>query len=282
MKSWPPGGIYLCLDAKDFHERALEIGRGIGDLRLEANAYNGLAGVASRLGEYANARDLGERGLQISREIADQQVEGIALAALGWVDDRLGEGIPACDRYRQALGILAKISDRHLEGLVLTRLGRALVGLERFAEAADPFEKALKIRENLGQHGLAMEPLAGLSCTYLGQGELAKALIEVEKIYSFLPTAKSRTDEKHSLCGVDDPLWIYWTCYRVFNAGQDPRATDSLSAAYELLTEWAGRFAALDQQRLFKENVAVHREILNAWSSLSDSQKTSERLADPE
>jgi hypothetical protein len=45
----------------------------------------------------------------------------------------------------------------------------------------------------------------------------------------------------------------------------DPRAQDILRAAYHLLQEWAARISDEEMRRSFLENVAAHREIIEAW-----------------
>jgi len=71
-----------------------------------------------------------------------------------------------------------------------------------------------------------------------------------------------------TLDGTIEPLRVYLTCYRVLRANEDPRAGEVLSAAHRLLQERAARIDDEQLRRSFLENVAAHREIIEAWEAL--------------
>ena len=61
--------------------------------------------------------------------------------------------------------------------------------------------------------------------------------------------------------GTSDPLWIYFTCFRVLKANGDHRAAGILSSAFELLQAQASKIEDVDLQFSFLNNVKVNREI---------------------
>jgi hypothetical protein len=75
-----------------------------------------------------------------------------------------------------------------------------------------------------------------------------------------------------ALEGTLGALRIYSTCYRVLSANGDPRAGETLDAAYHLLQERAATIEDEDLRRSYLENVPHHREIIALW-------KTQDRLS---
>jgi hypothetical protein len=57
------------------------------------------------------------------------------------------------------------------------------------------------------------------------------------------------------------PFRVYLTCYRVLQAGHDPRAGEVLETAHRLLHERAAKIEDERLRRSFLEQVPAHREI---------------------
>jgi ADP-ribose pyrophosphatase YjhB (NUDIX family) len=55
------------------------------------------------------------------------------------------------------------------------------------------------------------------------------------------------------------------TCYRVLGADQDPRAEELLKTAHGLLQEQAAKITDEQLRHSFLENVATHRELVQAF-----------------
>src|SRR5262245_39415870 len=136
---------------------------------------------------------------------------------------------------------------RREEGLALTSLGHALAGLNHHTEAAQSYQQALSLQRELGQHNLAMEPLAGLARVALAQGQLASARQYVEEILRHLETG--------NLEGADEPFRVYLTCFRALQAHDDPRAPGILHMAHRLLQSRARAISDEGLRRSFLENV---------------------------
>ncbi len=243
-------------EAGAYYERALQIGRELGSRRTEGVALINLGYALDQQGDYAGARIHYEQSLRIYREIGDRQSESLTLACLGLLAHHLGDDEMARERCLQALRIAREIGNRRVEGYVLTRLGHALAGLGRLAEAAEIYRQALTLQRELGQANLAMEPLAGLARVALAQGDVAQAQAHVAEVLAHL--------EAHTVDGADEPLRVYLTCYRVLSAAGDPRAHEVLATAYHLLQERADRIGDEGLHRAFLENVAAHRQIVEA------------------
>ena len=137
--------------------------------------------------------------------------------------------------------------------------GYAQDGSRGNAEAVDAYRQALDLRRDLGQHHLTPEPLAGLARVALVGQNLGEAQAYVDEILGYL--------EHNTLDGTYEPFRVYMTCYRVLEAGQDPRARDVLVTAHDLLQERAAKIDDEEMRRSFLENVTAHREIIAAWGT---------------
>jgi len=243
--------------AKVRQEQALGIYRDIEDREGEVAALINLGIVSLYQGDYAGGKVHQEQSLRISRETGDRRGEVEALVYLSLLCHHLGDNEAARQHSQEALAIAQESSDRRNQSHALTHLGRALAGLGRLAEAGAAYRQALALRRESGERHRAMETLAGLARVFLAQGDLPQALSQVEEILSFL--------EAGTLDGTDEPFQVYLTCYRVLRANQDGRAVDILTTAYRLLQERAARINAADMRRIFLENVAAHRELVQEW-----------------
>jgi tetratricopeptide (TPR) repeat protein len=151
-------------------------------------------------------------------------------------------------------------------------MGDALLGLGRLDEAASAYERSRGLRRQLDQEYLAVEPVAGLACVFLRQDNLTEALELVEEILDQMAPA-TRDAEMPQACervwqaleGVDEPFWVYLTCYRVLQAASDPRAHGLLLFAHGLLLEHSNRVEDHDLRRSFFENVPAHRDLVRVW-----------------
>ena len=247
--------------AMDYFERALLILREAGTPHQHIRALFGLSLVYMDLGDYAGARAHAEQMPRISRETGEWVA--LPLAFLGLLSHHLGDDQAAREysqEAQQALHTTQEI-DRHVRGYTLSFLGHVLVGLGQLAEAASVYRQGLDIRRELSQPHLATEPLAGLARVSLTHEDPTQALVHVEEILSHVET-------RPTLEGTYEPFRVYLTCYRVLRANQDPRAGDILDTAHRLLQERAAKIPDEELRRSFLENVAAHREIIEAWEAL--------------
>jgi adenylate cyclase len=240
--------------AQNYYERSLYIRQEIGDRRGEAFTLNNLADVRFCQGDYGGARAYFERALDICRDLGLRRLESLVLANLGAVRRRLGDDLLAHEYTQQALSMAQEFGDRRGQGIALTHLGHVLRDAGVLEEAADAYRQALDIMTELKQAKRTLEPLAGLAQVSLTQGELHQAQKCGERILSYL--------ESGNLDGIDDPFWIYLTCYRVLQTSDDGRAAEVLETAYHLLQERAAKIEKEELRRSFLENVAAHREIM--------------------
>ena len=204
--------------------------------------------------------------MRILREIGDRHDECVALCQLGQLYHQQDDNDSAQQYCQQALHIAQDFDDPRLRGQVLTGLGHILVELQDLAGAAAAYHQALDLQSTLGQPQLTAEPLAGLAHVSLAREDLYLAQSQAVEVLSLL--------EHGALDHVRDPCRIFWICYRVLRASQDPRAQKILTNAYDLLRERATKIEDEGLRHSYLKNVAIHQTIVSEFgqaASVSES-----------
>jgi tetratricopeptide (TPR) repeat protein len=251
-------------EAQAYLEEALSIFQETEDRRGEGIVLATLGSISRDLGSYDEARVFYQQALCIQREIGDLRSEGIQLYNLGQLYHQLGNDDTAWGYSHQALLIAQEVVDRNFEAEVWTSLGHSLVGLGRLAEAADVYRLALGIRQESDQPHLIAESLCELIRISLAEGDTVWAKDHVEQVLECLGI-------NPFLQGADQPFQVYVTCYHGLRANNDPRAQEVLSTAHRLLHERADKITDEGMRRSFLENVAAHREIVEAYAQATST-----------
>jgi predicted ATPase/Tfp pilus assembly protein PilF len=254
--AWSQGDLMASID---YQSQALRLSQQTGNRFDEGDALHNMGNVMHSVGDYAKAQTYFQRSRDVAHEIGlPEYTLSITAINLALVLHHIGENEAAQRESLRALKLARQAGMRREEGLALTCLGHALAGLNLHTEAAQIYRNALSLQRELGQHNLAMEPLAGLARVALAQGELAPTRQYVEEILQHL--------ELGNLEGADEPFRVYLTCYRVLWAHDDPRAPGILRMAHDLLQARAAMIGDERLQRSFLENVPVHRELVREFS----------------
>ncbi|MEJ2738109.1 MAG: tetratricopeptide repeat protein, partial [Anaerolineae bacterium] len=259
-------GLYT--QGEDRLRQAVRAFREAGDRRQEGFALLHLGRIRYLQGDYAQARTFLEDSCQLLRQQGSLYQVGTSLALLSLVSHAQGDDETARDFAQRALengphDYPVGVGQSALAlGHALSGLGDRAGAIAAYRQALDQYRQSgLVNRPMEALAGLArglvnrpMEPLAGLARVFLGQGDTAQALEQVEAILDHL--------QSHTLDGTHDPFRIQLTCYRVLEASDDPRAGEVLRAAYHLLQERAAMFEDERLHRSFLEAVPWHRELV--------------------
>ena len=113
--------------------------------------------------------------------------------------------------------------------------------------------------------------LAGLADIALRQQQPGRAMSYVETILITIATDPEIIQGIH--------LHIYWVCYQVLQALEDPRALATLAAGQALLLSRADSIDDKAARQLFLTQIVTHRQILEATTaiSLTEVEKISSR-----
>ncbi|MGC9333846.1 MAG: tetratricopeptide repeat protein, partial [Anaerolineae bacterium] len=243
--------------AQTCYRSAVQICREIGHRFGEANIIGNSGIVFLYLGAHSDAGDLFEQSLRICREIGHRRAESIVSTYFALLFHRLNDNEAAREWGERALLMAQELGDRPVCSDASTNLAHALAALGRFTDAAKAYRRALSLRHELGETNRAMESRAGLASVLLAQGDAEGARLQVEEILAHL--------ESKSLDGADEPFRIYYTCYRILSATDDPRAQDVLYTAYHLLQKQASKIGEQELRRSFLQNIPDHRAIVASY-----------------
>jgi tetratricopeptide (TPR) repeat protein len=167
--------------AIEYHEKALDISRKIGDRKGEGNQLGNLGIVYSDLGQVEKAIDYYEQALVIAKEIGDRRGEGNNLGNLGIAYRNLGQVEKAIEYYQKVLVIVKEIGDRQGEGATLGSFGNAYSDLGQVKKAVEYYEQALVISKEIGDRRREGATLGSLGNAYSDLGQVEKAIDYYQK-----------------------------------------------------------------------------------------------------
>lgn len=249
--------------AREQADQALRICREAGIKLYEAICLSQRGSVSSELGQYDAALEDQNQGLAIFREIGDPNGISQMFAALGMVYYQSGRHELAHENGRQALTFADQAKNKLAQNRAHVLLGHALNDLDDLEAAAAAYRQALDLALELRLPHLVMPVRAALAGIALARGNPDEARVALDEILPYLET--------HALSTVDELSRIYLTCYRILQAGADPRARATLNAGYRLLQEIAGKITDQGLRASFLQNVRFNREIVQAWEGLAAS-----------
>ncbi len=246
--------------AATMFEDALALHRKDGNPYGEITALGNVADVKRQLGDFESAQAQMLEAARLARELGYRRAEGMSQMNLALVCLNLGDAAGALAHAEQARSILRDVGLRWSESAAATNAGLALLALGRLDEAAGDFEAAVELADRHRLANLALPALSGLAAVALARGDVVKALALVRKI-------EERLAEGASLDGLDEPLRLRWTCYRVLAATADEQARTELARAHAELMAMADRLSDAEDRRRLLQDVPVHREIVRARDS---------------
>jgi tetratricopeptide (TPR) repeat protein len=238
-------------------EAALAIFRAMSNTIGEFSTLNALIHLSTLMGAYSQAQAWCEQSLHISQSVEPPLGEFLdSLLPRTLLAHYTGDSLHALMVAEQSWQIAQRVADPLRMAHALVLIGHVQSDQQPHA-AITAYTQALAYYAALHDRRRATVAQAGLAHIALTQGNLAGAQTQVEAILPVL--AESHTAD------VDEPFWVYLTCYRVLAASADPRAATILQAGYELLQKYANYIPEDTLRRSFLENVAAHRELQQSY-----------------
>lgn len=237
-------------------QRVLPHCRSLGDRWLEFNALRYLAYTHKSLGDYAGARAELEQTLQFSRVIGYRFWECADLCNLSQIHFQQGEPGRAFELADQALRMAVEIGSPRYQGYAWMGRGLALTALGRLSDARDSFQAARRLRAEARLTHLEMESVTGLAAVALAEGNLPVAREHAEALLAHL--------DRFTLYGVEQPYWMWLTCFQVLEALGDARAGRVLETAHQDLLLLSERIPDEELRRSFLA-IPAHHELHQHW-----------------
>lgn len=235
----------------------LDLARANGSRPQEHIALNNLSCTAIYLGDYPGALEYAQAALRIWGEwMQNPYQDADSYHTLSWAACRAGATELALDAAERALASAQASRIPQNLTLPLLALGDALYDVERHAEASAAYSAALALGREREMPSLIAVALAGVARCQLAEGKDAEARAAVDELLGSVDVL--------TLGCLWEPLRVAEICYRVLQAGGDARATGLLRDAAALLGLQANQIADATRRRVFREQVAAHRTILEA------------------
>jgi len=247
------------VEARGWYEQALAKQQAVGNPLGVARSVGNLAEIDRMLGCYELAHAGFVEQARVSKLIGDPWLEAMAQLNLSLVVLNQGDAPAAAGHAQHALGAFRKMGERWGEACALVNLGHAELGNGRIDSALESYETAQHRFDQLGIRHLALEAMAGMADTLLAAGNTSGAMDQVEAILG-------RLAEGVGLDGLDEPLRLRWTCYRVLDAASDARAVGMLAAAHAELMARAEKVSDPHLRDRLLNDIPYHRAIVRAGS----------------
>lgn len=247
--------------ALDLWQQALAIFGQISERLRSIYVLGDLVKLYSRMGDFDRAQDWQRRLLSVRQAFNSPDSERAGLLASALLAHCQGDDEQALDDASQAWQIVQQTSSRSYQADVLMIMGHAQAGMNLVDAAIDSYTQALTLYQTLGSIPPAAEAQANLARVAFEQGDLVRAQRLTDAVLAVLAG--------QPVAGLDKPFRIYLTCFRVLEAGQDPRAPTILRRGYELLQNYASSITDDTLRRTFLENVPVNWALQQAYTRAS-------------
>jgi predicted ATPase/DNA-binding SARP family transcriptional activator len=238
----------------------LELARANGSRPEEHRALNNLSCTLIYLGDYRAALEYAQAAISVLGEWMRNPYENAdSYHTLSWAACRAGENELALEMARQSLAFAQAANAPQYRTLPLLALGDALHDLGRHDESCAAYAAALAIGREHQMPPLIAVALAGIARCRLAMGATPDAQAAVDEVL--------REQDMLTLGSLWEPLRVAEICYRVLRASGDPHADEVLRAAAALLDQHADAITDQALRRMFREQVAAHRAILEAMAA---------------
>jgi len=246
--------------AHQIYQQLLERLGEVPDLYHHSLTNHSLGIVLTRLGDYEPARRHLLAALEIDRTTGDLGGLAWSYNGLGLLHNHLGETKTGLAYHKEALRISQEQGASTVEGIALLGIGQDLQALGHWQEAQAAYEKALAVQSRLKQSVRVIETRSGLALALQESEEFTAALAQVEEILNYLAT--------ESIDGAAQPVLVYWNCYAVLRAQDDPRAPLVLAEAFARMQRQAARIPDQRLRRCYLHNLPPHPAVMREVEAL--------------
>jgi tetratricopeptide (TPR) repeat protein/DNA-binding XRE family transcriptional regulator len=162
-------------EAQTIYGYALHAARWSGDLAAEANALNGLGGIAMMRGHLQDAVGHYRTALERYRRCANRTGEARVLGNLGHIEHQLHNQRFAASYYRQSIAAFEDAADRLGAARALADLANTEIELESYDEAGGHLRLALPVLRDAKDQAREAEALTQMGELSLRRGQLTEA-----------------------------------------------------------------------------------------------------------
>ncbi len=237
--------------ARSYHERALAIRRGLGDLDGEARSLTNLANIAFQRAELREAENLYRDSLRLKQQVGTTAAQAIGLSNLALVAHARGDYAGAIEEFTESLRLRARTADRVGEALTRQNFADLLLEKGELRRVREELERSRALLEETGAITGRGVPLL------VAEGGLALVLGELDRAERLSGEALAACHEGGRAANRADCMLL---AGRILAERGDDTALDTL---YSAVREYA---AAGDRLGRFQARLALGRTALHAGS----------------
>lgn len=175
---------------------------------------------------------------------------------LGLLQQQAGNHVAANQHMTIALQLAQTQQNAHLEYQVLIDQGDLLLTMGSVPEALEHYERVLLLCDRIGAAARIGDAQAALAKLRLMQQDVAATHRALDSALTTLA--------QQGLRAAWHPFRVYWYCYQVLQALDDPRSGSLLKQAYHQLQEIAKHIQEQELRHSFLYNVPANRAIIGA------------------
>ena len=246
-----------------FYSQALKRNQEIGAQLSEVSTLIQLVQNYCTLGDFNQAKIYYKQAEKNIKDIDVKWAEAWILIAFSWLMHYTMDNETAKEQSQQALHILGETGSNDIRWNGLIIQGLALENLGKFTQAEDIYKQAVTLGYDTQLQRTTLDALAGLARVSMTGGSVHQALTHLDEILTYLESEAPKVG--HPLDGTKEPFHIFYSCYQVLKANDDPRADAILTDAYNLLQTRAANISDEELRDCFLNNVAVNREIVEEY-----------------
>ncbi|MBK8207570.1 MAG: tetratricopeptide repeat protein [Planctomycetes bacterium] len=179
-------------EALAFHERAIEIARGIGTREFEGVQVGNIANLYFRQGRLEAAEAAHQRALEIHRQAGSRGNEAVSLGNLAGVLQKLGRNEEAEAHFKQSISLLQQVGDLRSYAIAMSNYGNFLADTGRMEESEGMLVQALSLVRESGNRRFEGNVLGSLGLLHsltgrvrTGVGLLAQACAIHEEVQNW-------------------------------------------------------------------------------------------------
>lgn len=165
-------------------ERAIELARAAGDMRISSEALRGIALAQVLEGKPAEVGTMLDECIALAREAGDAYLEVAALVLMGVAVSYVGTGRGQHDYYQRAIEIAREKGYRRAVMIASFNLGDAHQAAGEMVEAERCFRECLALGESAGNRRHVVMSLANLAAIALDRGDAPESRRLVDQAWS--------------------------------------------------------------------------------------------------
>ncbi|MFN8489916.1 MAG: tetratricopeptide repeat protein [Caldilineaceae bacterium] len=237
-----------------YYEQTLRLSRQLGDQEGIAFAYLNLGALFNKLGAWEEAKVHLQQAYKRFQHLRNRRLTAKTRINLGLLAYHVGDNSKAEQHCQQALRVARKHHFRAVEAEAFTVLGLIFTKQQNLVAAIDAYTQAQNLWYRLGREAMALFAKAGIAQVLCLSSKGVDARRLAEEIWA--------APMHSTLNALQEPGFVFLTCYRILSGQDAAPASEVLQAAFQMVQTQAATLSDPELCRSFLEQMPCNREIM--------------------